>query len=62
MLPTERTGALLILLSAWGDDQGNCPGSALPGVGQDPEKTPGALRGVTGLRKGVVIQTIVSPP
>lgn len=49
--PTEREGVLLLRLSVWRDDQGNCPGCALAGVGPDPGKTPGALGVGTGLRK-----------
>ena len=50
-LPMEREGGLLLRLSVWRDDQGNCPGSALAGVGPDPGKTPGALGVGSGLSK-----------
>lgn len=41
----------MLKLFVWRDDQGNCSESILPEVEPDPEKTPEALRGVTGLRK-----------
>ena len=51
MLPTEKEGVLLLSLPRRWDDQDNCPGSASPGVGWDPDKTQGALSGATGMRK-----------
>ena len=51
MLPTEKEGILLLRLSRQCDDQGNCPGSVLTGIGWDLDKIQGALRGATGLRK-----------
>lgn len=51
VLPTEKEGILLLRLSRQCDDQGNCPGSVLTGIGWDLDKTQGALGGATGLRK-----------
>ena len=51
MLPTEKEGILLLRLSRQCDDQGNCPGCVLTGIGWDLDKIQGALGVATGLRK-----------
>ena len=44
-------GIQLLRLSRRCDDQGDCPGSVLIGIGWDLDKTQGALGGATGPRK-----------